>query len=61
LGVIWFLYIIFDLFAKGERFLGWPNGNSLEWRHLSPPLFHTYEGLPFVFNLTFKKKEWKIF
>lgn len=48
LSVVWFLYIVFDLFVTEEKFLGWKEGFSLEWIHSSPPLFHTYEELPFV-------------
>ena len=30
-----------------DRGESWP---SLEWAHVSPPLFHTYEELPFVWQ-----------
>nr|YP_010585886.1 cytochrome c oxidase subunit I [Plerogyra sinuosa]UZY20669.1 cytochrome c oxidase subunit I [Plerogyra sinuosa] len=50
LGVIWFLYVVFDLFVKENQFLEWTNGASLEWVQLSPPLFHSWAEFPFVFE-----------
>nr|YP_010127281.1 cytochrome c oxidase subunit I [Paraconotrochus antarcticus]QPO84685.1 cytochrome c oxidase subunit I [Paraconotrochus antarcticus] len=48
-GVVWFLYIIYALYATEERFLSWANKGSIEWFLSSPPLSHTYNELPFVF------------
>ncbi len=48
-GIILFLYLIWDAFAKkvpaGDN--PWGEGaNTLEWTLSSPPAFHTYETLP---------------
>ena len=48
-GVILFLYIVYDAFAK-KRLAGdnpWGVGaTTLEWTLPSPPPFHTFETLP---------------
>jgi cytochrome c oxidase subunit 1 len=48
-GVILFLYIVYDAFAK-KRLAGdnpWGIGaTTLEWTLSSPPPFHTFETLP---------------
>ncbi|MSO65577.1 MAG: cytochrome c oxidase subunit I [Alphaproteobacteria bacterium] len=48
-GVLVFLYLIFDMFARGKQAEGNPWGagaTTLEWTHSSPPPWHTYEDLP---------------
>nr|YP_010461286.1 cytochrome c oxidase subunit I [Trochocyathus caryophylloides]UUF92230.1 cytochrome c oxidase subunit I [Trochocyathus caryophylloides] len=55
LGVIWFLYIVFAFFVREERFLGFREESSLEWMHVSPPLFHSYGVLPFVGDFFYNK------
>jgi cytochrome c oxidase subunit 1 len=49
LGVILFLYILYDAFAKKREAGNNPWGvgaTTLEWTLSSPPPFHTYETLP---------------
>jgi cytochrome c oxidase subunit 1 len=48
-GVLVFLYLIFDMFAKKRKAADNPWGvgaTTLEWTHSSPPPWHTYEQLP---------------
>lgn len=51
-GVIWFLYIVYDAYVREENFMGWTNNigecSTLEWIQTTPPSFHTYNELPFV-------------
>ena len=52
-GVIWFIFIIYDAFVREEKFVSWtgPNYNTnttLEWVFNSPPDHHTYNELPFI-------------
>lgn len=42
--------MVFLLFAHEKKFKGWVNANSLEEVQPSPPLFHTYEELPFIYS-----------
>jgi cytochrome c oxidase subunit 1 len=49
LGVVLFLYIIYDAFAKKREAGNNPWGvgaTTLEWTLPSPPAFHSYEALP---------------
>lgn len=52
-GVAWFLYIVFDAYVRGEFFTGWTNNigecSTLEWVQTTPPSFHTYNELPYVY------------
>jgi cytochrome c oxidase subunit 1 len=52
IGVLWFIFIIYDAFLRQNSFKGWVENtghyNSLEWLHSSPPFFHTYNELPYV-------------
>ncbi len=49
IGVLVFVYVVFDAFAK-KRVAGnnpWgPGATTLEWTLTSPPPFHSYEALP---------------
>ena len=61
-GVILFLYIIYRMFTDAipvsgnywhtpeffENKIDTSNISTLEWVHLSPPAFHTYEELPYL-------------
>ena len=53
-GVIWFIFIIYEAFLKEEKFTGWTEeeyaSNTLEWTFTSPPTLHTYNELPFIFK-----------
>ena len=55
-GVLWFVYIIYDAYYREVKFIGWSNNSgyapSLEWIQNSPPTHHTYDELPFVFAPT---------
>ena len=51
IGVVWFIFIIYDAFVREEKFVSWNNSkeiNSLEWVFNSPPAFHTYYELPYI-------------
>ncbi len=54
LGVVWFLFIIYNAYIKQIKFEGWVENTghhlSLEWTHSSPPAHHTYNELPYVFK-----------
>ena len=48
-GVLVFLYLIFDMMARGKKAAAnpWgPGATTLEWTLPSPPPFHTFEELP---------------
>jgi heme/copper-type cytochrome/quinol oxidase subunit 1 len=50
-GAVFFLYVIFETFRRGERCQDNPWGEgatTLEWTVSSPPPFHTFETLPRV-------------
>nr|QIN90378.1 cytochrome c oxidase subunit I [Relicanthus daphneae] len=54
-GVLWFVYIVYDAYVWEIRFIGWientgTSWSSLEWVQPSPPLSHTYNELPFVYG-----------
>ena len=53
IGVLWFLFVIYDAFVRERLFTGWSssiyNQSSLEWMFTSPPALHTYNELPFIF------------
>nr|YP_010890039.1 cytochrome c oxidase subunit I [Apolemia rubriversa]WJJ70051.1 cytochrome c oxidase subunit 1 [Apolemia rubriversa] len=52
IGVIWFIFIIYDAFVREEKFVSWNNNNeisTLEWTLNSPPAHHTYNELPFIY------------
>ena len=52
LGVILFIYVVWDAYYHEIKFLGWvdeSNGHSsLEWAQVSPPAPHTYNELPLI-------------
>ena len=52
-GVLWFVFVIYDAFVRERLFTGWSssiyNQSSLEWMFTSPPALHTYNELPFIF------------
>nr|YP_010133403.1 cytochrome c oxidase subunit I [Exaiptasia diaphana]CDG50911.1 cytochrome c oxidase subunit I [Exaiptasia diaphana]CDG50925.1 cytochrome c oxidase subunit I [Exaiptasia diaphana] len=54
-GVIWFVYIVYDAYVREIKFIGWVENtgaswSSLEWVQPSPPMSHTYNELPFVYS-----------
>jgi heme/copper-type cytochrome/quinol oxidase subunit 1 len=54
IGVVWFIFIIYDAFVKEEKFIAWSSDNynttnTLEWVFSSPPAHHTYNELPIIF------------
>jgi cytochrome c oxidase subunit 1 len=52
IGVVWFIFIVYDAFVREEKFISWNNSNdinTLEWVFNSPPALHTYNELPFIF------------
>ena len=52
IGIIWFIFIIYDAFVQEEKFISWSTSNeinSLEWIQNSPPNHHTYNELPFIY------------
>nr|YP_010289324.1 cytochrome c oxidase subunit I [Coelogorgia palmosa]UKP87525.1 cytochrome c oxidase subunit 1 [Coelogorgia palmosa] len=50
-GIIWFIYLSYEALAAERPFKGWSTSpNSLEWSLSSPPAFHTYNELPFVYQ-----------
>ena len=54
-GVLLFIYIIYDAYVREVRFISWignteSSWTSLEWIQPSPPLSHTYNELPFVYG-----------
>jgi cytochrome c oxidase subunit 1 len=54
IGVVWFIFIIYDAFVREEKFVSWSNDNynsaqTLEWVFNSPPAHHTYNELPLIF------------
>jgi len=53
-GVILFIFIIYDAFVREEKFVAWYNNNynsnnTLEWVFNSPPAHHTYNELPLIY------------
>jgi heme/copper-type cytochrome/quinol oxidase subunit 1 len=50
LGIIVFIYVVWDAFVWEIPFQGWDldrkGFNTLEWVHVSPPLGHSYIELP---------------
>lgn len=55
MGVIWFVYIVYDAYVREIKFIGWVENtgaswSSLEWVQPSPPMSHTYNELPFVYS-----------
>ena len=52
LGVILFIYIVWDAYYHEILFLGWVEESyghsSLEWAQVSPPAPHTYNELPII-------------
>lgn len=51
-GVLWFVYVVYDAYARGNLFIGWVQDtvSSLEWVQPSPPMSHTFNELPFTFH-----------
>ncbi len=54
-GVIWFVFIVYDAYVREIKFIGWVENtgaswSSLEWVQPSPPMSHTYNELPFVYG-----------
>ena len=52
-GVVWFIFTIYDAFVREERFVSWSSDSynttdTLEWLMTSPPAHHTYNELPFI-------------
>jgi len=55
-GVVWFIFIVYDALIRKEIFISWNNNNeinTLEWVFTSPPTLHTYNELPTI--IYFKK------
>lgn len=56
IGVLWFIFVIYDAFVREEKFVSWTNTDynttTLEWIFNSPPALHTYNELPFIFQPT---------
>ncbi|YP_002221538.1 cytochrome c oxidase subunit I (mitochondrion) [Hydra vulgaris] len=57
IGVVWFIYVIFDAFYSEEKFISWNNLdvekiNTLEWSLNCPPSHHTFNELPFINHST---------
>lgn len=55
MGVIWFVYIVYDAYVREIKFMGWientgASWSSLEWVQPAPPMSHTYNELPFVYG-----------
>ena len=54
IGVLWFIFIIYDAFVREEKFVSWTESdyasNTLEWVFNSPPVLHTYNELPFIYQ-----------
>nr|YP_010238643.1 cytochrome c oxidase subunit I [Ellisella ceratophyta]ASK07879.1 cytochrome c oxidase subunit I [Ellisella ceratophyta]UKP87610.1 cytochrome c oxidase subunit 1 [Ellisella sp. ANT83] len=51
IGIIWFIYLTYEALAAERPFKGWSaSSTSLEWSLGSPPAFHTYNELPFVYQ-----------
>jgi len=53
IGVVWFIFIVYDAFVREEKFISWTGHNyntspTLEWVFNSPPAHHTYNELPFI-------------
>jgi heme/copper-type cytochrome/quinol oxidase subunit 1 len=53
IGVVWFIFIIYDAFVREEKFVSWTNNEynsttTLEWVFNSPPALHTYNELPLI-------------
>ena len=53
IGVVWFIFVIYDAFVREEKFVSWTNDEynsttTLEWVFNSPPALHTYNELPLV-------------
>ena len=56
-GVLWFVFLVYDAYAREVKFIGWIENSgaswaSLEWVQPSPPQPHTYNELPFVYGPT---------
>ena len=53
MAVVWFIFIVFDAYAREIKFVGWVEDSghypSLEWAQTSPPAHHTYNELPYVY------------
>ena len=54
IGVLWFIFIIYDAFVREEKFVSWYDNNyasnpTLEWVFNSPPEHHTYNELPLIY------------
>lgn len=54
IGVVWFIFIIYDAFVREEKFVSWYDNNyesnvTLEWVFNSPPAHHTYNELPLIY------------
>ena len=53
IGVVWFIFVIYDAFVREEKFTGWVtdeynSSTTLEWVFNSPPTLHTYNELPLI-------------
>lgn len=46
IGVLWFVFLIYDAYNKEIVFNNWENGTTLEWLTSSPSEFHTFNELP---------------
>lgn len=54
IGVVWFIFTVYDAFAREEKFVSWSadpynQADTLEWVFTSPPTLHTYNELPLIF------------
>jgi heme/copper-type cytochrome/quinol oxidase subunit 1 len=54
IGVLWFIFVIYDAFVREEKFVSWSNNSyasnsTLEWVFNSPPAHHTYNELPLIY------------
>ncbi|GMN84124.1 hypothetical protein SpAB1_17610 [Streptococcus pyogenes] len=53
IGVMWFIFLTYEALVAERPFKGWQTSStSLEWSLCSPPAFHTYNELPFVYQST---------
>ena len=51
MGVVLFVYIVCEAFTRAEAYkveMGYYP--TLEWAHVSPAAYHTYDELPFVYD-----------
>nr|YP_009679800.1 cytochrome c oxidase subunit I [Protoptilum carpenteri]QDP70740.1 cytochrome oxidase subunit 1 [Protoptilum carpenteri] len=50
-GIMWFIFLTYEALAAERPFKSWQaSSTSLEWSLSSPPAFHTYNELPFVYQ-----------